>query len=302
MRFSTSVPNAANNPPRPVQTMDLRLEKMEKMVSKALAEGNYDPAEPSAVSNLSLSPSGSSSLPFLSPEQVPAVNEADLSSSDEEAGAVQLSYDMQKLAVDATLQRFFGKSSGAVLLRTAMDVKNKLAKNDEAGIIPKVFGVKRPEYWTASPVSTFVLHVDICLHSSKWVRAKIQSAKSNYEFPEEDLMWTLIDLYFKYINTLLPLLHQQTFEGQVTDELHLRDGGFGGVLLLVCALGARFSDDPRVLLTGTDEVQSAGWAWYDQVQLFRNSGLAPPGIHEIQSYSVSEPVHFQSVRSSDHEP
>lgn len=107
-----------------------------------------------------------------------------------------------------------------------------------------------------------------------------------YEFPEEDLLWTLMDLYFKYINTLLPLLHRPTFEGHVTDAFHLRDGGFGGTLLLVCALGARFSDDPRVLLEGTNEVQSAGWAWYDQVQLILNSCLAPPGIYEIQSYSV----------------
>lgn len=132
--------------------MDNRLENMEIMVSKAMAAGDYD-VEPSNVANLSLSPSGSSSLPFLSPEQAPVVNEADLSSSDEEAGAVQLSYDMQKLAVDATLQRFFGKSSGAVFLMTAMDAKNKLVKPDDPPGTPKVFGVKRPEYWTASPVS-----------------------------------------------------------------------------------------------------------------------------------------------------
>jgi hypothetical protein len=118
---------------------------------KALAEsdfGNDSVAKSDRdYGSLKLSP-GSASLPFLSPEDVPKVDNDALSSSDEEAGAVQLSYDMRKLSVDSTLQRFFGKSSGAVLLMTAMDVKNKYA-HEEA---PKVFGVKRPEYWTAQPV------------------------------------------------------------------------------------------------------------------------------------------------------
>jgi hypothetical protein len=123
------------------------------------------------------------------------------------------------------------------------------------------------------------------------------SAKTDYNFPEEDLLWTLIGHYFTYVNAFLPLLHRPTFEQQVIDGLHRRDGGFGGSLSLVCALGARFSDDPRVLLKGTNSVQSAGWAWYDQVQLIRNNGLAPPSIYEIQSYSVSALHHRYNTSS-----
>lgn len=177
---------------------------------------------------------------------------------------------MQRLALDSTLPRFFGKSSGAMLISTARDIKEKYAEIHNYGDLPKSFGAKRPQFWTAQP----------------WVRAKIQTAKNEYEFPEQDLLWSLIDKYFIHVNAFLPLLHRPTFESHVSDGLHLRNGGFGGVVSLVCALGSRHTNDPRVLLPGISDVTSAGWAWFDQVQLIRNYCLAPTSIHEIQSYSV----------------
>jgi len=177
---------------------------------------------------------------------------------------------MQRLAVDSTHQRFFGKSSSAVLLTTARDIRKRYAEIHNYGDLPETFGAQRREFWTAQP----------------WVLAKIQTAKNEYEFPEQDLLWLLVDKYFVHVNAFLPLLHRPTFERHVADELHLRNGGFGGVVSLVCALGSRHTDDPRVLLPGTPDSASAGWAWFDQVQLTRNSCLAPASVHEVQSYSV----------------
>ena len=177
---------------------------------------------------------------------------------------------MQKLTVDPTLQRFWGKSSSAVLFVTAKDIKKKYAGIHNYNDPPKAIGVKRLQFWTAQ----------------SWVRAKLKTAKNEYEFPEQDLLWLLIDNYFLHVNAFLPLLHRPTFENHVSDELHLRDGAFGGVVSLVCALGSRHTDDPRVLLPGTSDLASAGWAWFDQVQLMRNFCLAPASVHEIQSYSV----------------
>jgi len=179
-------------------------------------------------------------------------------------------HEMQKLAVDSTLQRFFGKSSSAVFLNEARNMKGKYAEIHSYGDLPKTFGIGRPEFWSAQP----------------WVRAKIKAAKNDYKFPEQDLFWLLIDKYFIHVNAFLPLLHRPTFESHISDGLHLRNGGFGGTVSLVCALGSRHTDDPRVLLPGTSDVTSAGWAWYDQVQLIRNSGLDPSSVYEIQTYSV----------------
>lgn len=199
------------------------------------------------------------------------MDEDELSSSEDEAKIVNLVYDMQKFTVDPALrQRFFGKSSSAVFLLTARDLKQKYAEIHECGDLPRTFSPQRPEFWTPPP----------------WVRAKLQAAREEHSFPERDLLWLLIDKYFTYVNAFLPLLHRPTFESQVADGLHIRDGGFGGVVSLVCALGSQHTDDPRVLLPGTSDLASAGWAWFDQAQLLRNSCLSPASIHEIQSYSV----------------
>lgn len=84
------------------------------------------------------------------------------------------------------------------------------------------------------------------------------------------------------------------FEKSLTDNLHFRDDGFGAVLLLVAAVGARFSDDPRVALPGTDALHSAGWAWFNQVQMVRRSLFSPPSLYDLQIYCVRD--HSSSLR------
>ena len=106
------------------------------------------------------------------------------------------------------------------------------------------------------------------------------------DFPPPDLLTTLIDLYFANMNDFLPLLHRPTFEQGVREGLHFRDEGFGSTVLLVCANGARFSDDPRVLLDEREHPQSAGWKWFQQVQMVRKSLLEPPRLYDLQIYAV----------------
>lgn len=89
------------------------------------------------------------------------------------------------------------------------------------------------------------------------------------------------------MNSFLPLLHRPTFDKSLTEGLHHRDDGFGAVVLLVSAVGARFSDDPRVILEGTGSTHSAGWAWFHQVQMVRRSLFSPPSLYDLQVYCVS---------------
>lgn len=72
----------------------------------------------------------------------------------------------------------------------------------------------------------------------------IPQAQVHFEFPEPDLMPQLVDLYFSEMNLIYPLLHRPSFIHSVTAGLHLRDEQFAAILLLVCAIGARHSDDP----------------------------------------------------------
>ncbi len=100
-------------------------------------------------------------------------------------------------------------------------------------------------------------------------------------------MESLIDLYFTRSGLYLPILHRPTFERDVRVDLHKHDQGFGSVVLLVCALGARFSNDPRVLLEGIKDQHSAGWKWFHQAHWVRRSLLVPPRLSDLQIASVS---------------
>ena len=132
-------------------------------------------------------------------------------------------------------------------------------------------------------------------------------------------MDSLIELYFSLYNIYTPVLHRPLFLAAIAEGLHVRDQDFGSVVLLACALGARFSNDPRVLLdeddsSGTqeareqaldedsssdeedkkerigrkdDEWHSAGWKWFSQVRLGRRALAAPPTLYDIQICCVS---------------
>ncbi len=97
-------------------------------------------------------------------------------------------------------------------------------------------------------------------------------------------MFSLINTYFPNQNVNIPLLHRPTFQTAVMDGLHLRDDGFGCTVLLVCALGARFFDDPRVFPKGScDNPYLAGWQWFRQIKpIFQVINLEAPRLYDIQ--------------------
>jgi len=107
-----------------------------------------------------------------------------------------------------------------------------------------------------------------------------------YVYPDEDLMDSLVDNYFEHINPFFPLLHRATFEKHISENLHRSDSMFGAVLLLVCAHGARFSEDPRVLAEGSASPRSAGWRWFEQVNVLRKSLFKRTTLYELQMHAV----------------
>jgi hypothetical protein len=128
----------------------------------------------------------------------------------------------------------------------------------------------------------------LTLLSQKWERERLETQRAAFVFPEEDLMKELVDLYFTQVNMLLPLLHRPTFEKGIADELHLTNDGFGSTVLLVCAIGSRYSNDPRIFLDDVDNSHSSGWKWFEQVHLVRRSFLTAPQLYDLQLYCVSD--------------
>ncbi|CAK5270071.1 unnamed protein product [Mycena citricolor] len=99
--------------------------------------------------------------------------------------------------------------------------------------------------------------------SSPWTTAS--RPKPTYVFPPQDLLYSLITLYFEHANLFLPLLHRPSFERDVSRGSHLLDDQLGAIVLLVCAIGSRFSHDPRVHNESTP--LNSGRMFSDQVDL-----------------------------------
>lgn len=168
----------------------------------------------------------------------------------------------------AFLPKFLGKSSGAHLIRTAMSAKQEFNGVDA---YKSPFQFQRGELWKPHP----------------WEVKSVTVPKQYYDFPETELRLKLIGLYFAHANTMMPLFHRPTFQTMLDQNMHLRDPEFGAVLLLVCAIGARYTDDPRVMLEG-EGLHSTGWKWYEQTQVYiRCPGLGSVSLYIIQLYCVS---------------
>ncbi|KAF7302631.1 Zn(2)-C6 fungal-type domain-containing protein [Mycena chlorophos] len=131
---------------------------------------------------------------------------------------------------------------------------------------------QRPEFWKQQQWERIVNE-----------RCKLKSA--SLVFPEKDLLDALLDLYFAKVNPILNILHPPSFHASVAGKQHIKDPHFGSLVLLACALGSRFSDDPRVLLDGTTDEHSCGWRWFAQVRpmLMMPWGSHPGSLYQLQS-------------------
>lgn len=69
----------------------------------------------------------------------------------EDAEHLELADNLRNLRVDAREYRFFGKSSGAMLIKTAIDLKQEFTGRD-TNMKPVVLGERRPEFWRPLPV------------------------------------------------------------------------------------------------------------------------------------------------------
>jgi hypothetical protein len=212
-----------------------------------------------------------------SPSPKPVPDDSGLEDSDDELpGGSTLSDWLQRLQINPAHPRFFGKSSGVRLLQSAIDLKSEFSGNE----MPlehqfEQISARRPEFWHIRPWEVRDMGP-----------ADVSVGNQKFNFPELDLLKTLVENYFVHAHPYNPLLHRPTFEKAVEENLHVTDAGFGSVLLLVCAIGSRFVTDPRVLLEEAWS-HSAGWKWFNQVQMVRKSLLAPPRLYDLQIYCLS---------------
>ncbi|KAJ7601305.1 fungal-specific transcription factor domain-containing protein [Roridomyces roridus] len=173
----------------------------------------------------------------------------------------------------ATPLSYFGKTSHLELISTAMEAREGF----NSGMTPQ-------------PPSSNLLAAAKRFRRPPWEDEHFESTQDLFtplKFPELDLLQNLVSLYFTRVNPLIFLLHQPTFERSLADGLHLIDHDFGCTVLAVCALASRCSDDPRVLLEGTDTSLSSGWQYFSQLKPFAKSRNKLITLYEAQTLCLS---------------
>ncbi|KAF8989558.1 fungal-specific transcription factor domain-containing protein [Cyathus striatus] len=150
--------------------------------------------------------------------------------------------------------RFWGRSSKMTLMQTALLLALKNKYTTGLSVKQRILQNRRPFFWKRLPWDKDTMHA-----------------------------------YFEHVNLLYPLLHRPTFDRAVANSLHLHDEGFGSVLLLVCAVGSRYTDciDKRTLFDGENSPYSAGWKWYNQVQVVKSGLVDSPTLYDLQLYCLA---------------
>ncbi|KAJ7491416.1 hypothetical protein B0H11DRAFT_2008990 [Mycena galericulata] len=118
--------------------------------------------------------------------------------------------------------------------------------------------------------------------------AEIKSSKAlpppTYSFPPDDLLETLTSLYFDNVDPFLSLVHRRDFDVALSIGFHITSRSFANALLLVCALGALYYDDPH---TETPSHDAPGTEWFRQVALCEHLTHKEPTIFDIQAYCLA---------------
>ncbi|GJE89787.1 fungal-specific transcription factor domain-containing protein [Phanerochaete sordida] len=186
---------------------------------------------------------------------------------DDDTDEEGLIHGFKSLNVKAEQTHFLGRSSNLMLIRTAMDLKQEYSQTADPTTPSEQHSVltsRRPQFWD-------------------YATTLLQPDPPYTSYPEPLLMFELVEEYFLHLNCNFPLLHRPTFEAGIRAGLHLRDEGFGATVLLVCAIGARFSQNPAVLHPGARNWHWAGWQWFDPVRERRKLvPLTPARLYDLQ--------------------
>ncbi|KAJ7600730.1 fungal-specific transcription factor domain-containing protein [Mycena floridula] len=173
---------------------------------------------------------------------------------------------LQSLALEQEVPRFHSRSSNAALLQTVINARNDLDGGN------MIIAPRRMEYWTVHPWES--------IHDQNDMAPPLI-------FPEPDLLIDLVNLTFANANAFWPLFHKPTFDRLIQQGKHLVHREFGMIVLTVCAIGARYSNDPRVFHdSGGQGGLSTGWQYFRQVSLIRSSFMKPTSLYELQLYCM----------------
>ncbi|KAJ7644206.1 fungal-specific transcription factor domain-containing protein [Roridomyces roridus] len=198
-----------------------------------------------------------------SPESLDSV-----SATREEDASNELADSFRHISITGlNKSKFFTVGSSFGLLSSAIDEKEKYDGKVVKPAAVRTWELRRRIYWEPLP----------------WEQ-KLRHESPSYVFPPNDLIDSLIQLYFINVHPTFPVLHRHSFKQSLAEQRQLSDPRFGAVLLAVLAVASRYSDDPRVLIPGETSPLGSGWNFVAQVQITRR--FFEPNVHDVQFYCL----------------
>ncbi|OAD77566.1 Zn(2)-C6 fungal-specific transcription factor [Phycomyces blakesleeanus NRRL 1555(-)] len=131
---------------------------------------------------------------------------------------------------------------------------------------------------TLSPITSGQSSSDIYEKDTRQTKYKLSYADQTIQLPSLDIVLHLVDLFFKYINSVFPLIHRGTLRQAIMNGTVSKP-----LLWSVLAIGARFSEHPNVK---TDPPYLAGEKFAVKAASLINSDLFEPTLENLQFWGI----------------
>ncbi|KAF5364444.1 hypothetical protein D9758_010672 [Tetrapyrgos nigripes] len=220
------------------------------------------------LNHTSSSNSNHSSPPEYGHSAEPPEREGPYASSPAESDEVEtdLSTALAHLTIpDIPKQEHFGESSHIMIVLGTMDHRQELASSFESW--RRMYSrIQRKPFW----------------ENPSWPVRSVSSFPA-FEFPDQETLRVLIDVFFTEVNLYDPLLHRPSFEHSLESGLHLRNAAFGALVLIICARASVYANRqyPR------GDARSSGWVWYNQIPLDKFVFNEPLSLYHLQLYCLT---------------
>ncbi|KAI9022842.1 fungal-specific transcription factor domain-containing protein [Phycomyces nitens] len=131
---------------------------------------------------------------------------------------------------------------------------------------------------TLSPIATAQSSSDIYEKGNRLTKHKLSYSDQQDQLPSLDIILHLVDLFFKYINSVFPLIHRGTLRQAIMNGTVSKP-----LLWSVLAIAARFSDHPNVK---TEPPYLAGERFAVKAASLINSDLFEPTLENLQFWGI----------------
>lgn len=148
--------------------------------------------------------------------------------------------------------------------------------------------VERVNLYTGATPDTLLSGKRRAFWREDWDRELLpQFAKPEYtqeDFGDEQLMYELVEMYFRKANMSLPILDREHFLAEIPTRKLERE--FGSLLAMVCAVGSQYMkvDDERMLLPGRPDFFFAGHKYFEVAKTkMKDFSISVAIIEDIQA-------------------